>query len=153
MKRIYCVLLGFFLVTGYAAAVNMPSAPSYGVSASKTIPSSGYKKTTTNTYSKTNNIQTSFESNVGSAKTKIDSLAKQALKAAENHDNETLNVYVNKMREAGAEGFSNPQVLQKQTPHCPPIKIKVNGKQLSGSKCVMMAYLYKGKQYDVGYCK
>lgn len=156
MKKILLLLivLSTVLTLSAIAEVNMPSAPSYGTPYAKNTTSPSYKKTTTQNYfPKTNNTGVNSANNIGANNAKIASYAKQALKAAENFDNETLNIYINKMGEAGMESFTNPHVLQKQTPQCPPIKINVNGKQLSGSKCVKMSYRYMGIQHDVGYCK
>jgi hypothetical protein len=161
MKKI--LLLTFVLYTASAVSavqVNMPGEPSYGVSSgAKYNASSNYKKTTPannqNTYSNVEipKIDTSVPAGGDSTKATLDSLARSVLKSAENHDDVTMNKYIQKMMKAGAEGFSSPQIISKQTPHCPPIKINVNGRQMSGSKCALFSYLYKDKQYDVGYCR
>lgn len=168
MKKILSALLvlSTILTLPAIAEVNMPGEPSFGTPTTvntSSSPSSYYKKTTTtntqNNYPKANIPQLSTSttdsgtSSVGGAKSTLDSLAMSVLKAAEKHDNEGMNAYIQKMMKAGAEGFNSPQIISKQTPHCPPIKIEVNGRKMSGSTCGMFGYLYKGKQYDVGYCK
>ena len=164
MKKIVLLaILAAFATTPVMAEVNMPGEPSFSTPVTTTSsPSSNYKKTTTNTNSnyqsnypkvKLSQPTTENTTSAGSSKGALDSMAMSALKAAERHDKEGMNAIIQKMMKAGAEGFSKPQIISKQTPHCPPIKIEVNGKKMSGSTCGMFGYLYKGKQYDVGYCK
>lgn len=164
MKKIVLLaILAAFATTPVLAEVNMPGEPSFDTPTTTNVsPSSYYKKTTTNSnsnyqrnypkagYSQSNTANTGT---TGSSKGALDSMAMSVLKAAERHDNEGMNAIMQKMIKAGAEGFSSPQIISKQTPHCPPIRIEVNGRKMSGSKCGMFGYLYKGKQYDVGYCK
>ena len=159
-KILALVVLSTFITIPAIAEVNMPGEPSFGVPSSSTSsPSSYYKKTNTtnsyqNNYPKADLPQLNTTSSATSGgKATLDSMAMAALKAAERHDNEKMNEIIQKMMKAGAEGFSTPQIISKQTPHCPPIKIEVNGRKMSGSTCGMFGYLYKGKQYDVGYCK
>ena len=160
MKKILIlIIVSAFITIPATAQVNMPGEPTYGTSSTTkttTSPSSYYKKTTTsntqNNYPKVNIPQTTSSSSTGSKAT-LDSMAMAALKAAENHNDQKMNDIIQKMIKAGAEGFSTPQIISKRTPHCPPIRIEVNGKKMSGSKCAMFGYLYKGKQYDIGYCK
>ena len=78
-------------------------------------------------------------------KAKLDSLAMSALRAAEKHNNTEMQNYMIEIMTNGADGISNPNIISKATPHCPPIKIQVNGRQLSGSTCAIMGYSYKGK--------
>lgn len=161
MKKILTfMIISAFITIPATAQVNMPGEPTYGTSSTTkttTSPSSYYKKTsagnTQNNYPKANIAQTTSSTSGGSSKAALDSMAMAALKAAERHDEQKMNEIIQKMVKAGAEGFSTPQIISKQTPHCPPIRIEVNGKKMSGSKCAMFGYLYKGKQYDIGYCK
>ena len=155
MKKI--LILSMLLIgCNVLAEVNLPGAPSMYNPSNSTYetPSSQYKKTTgiNNTIPKLE-VPTSDIPPVDNTKAKLDSLAMSALKAAEKHDEGTMNQYIQKMATSGAEGFSTPQIIAKKTPTCPPIKMQLNGRQLSGSVCAQMGYLYKGKQYDVGYCK
>ena len=88
-----------------------------------------------------------------SVKKQLDSLALSALNAAEKRDDAKMNAYINKMVDLGATGGTDPQIMKKQTPSCPSVKIKLNSKQLSGSLCAKMGYEYNNQVYWVGYCK
>lgn len=88
-----------------------------------------------------------------SVKAQLNALSMQILAHAENHDNAGMQVYVQKMAELGVTEMCQPQVFQKQTPTCPPVKISVNGTVKSGSLCALTCYKYKGQEYEVGYCK
>ncbi len=153
MKKI--IILSALILAGAAvyAEVNMPSAPSFNTPVRNTNQSSAYKKpgAVTQTKQPTANLQQIPQ--VNSKKAQMDSLAMNALRAAENHDQQGMNSYMQQMMQNGIEEFCQPQVISKRTPHCPPIKIKVNGRMLSGSKCAQMCYVLDGKQHDVGYCK
>ena len=81
----------------------------------------------------------------------IESIVRQMLKAAENHQDTAS--YQMKLMKKGVTGMCPPQIISKRTPQCPPIKVTVNGKKLSGSKCSLTCYEYKGQQYDVGWCR
>lgn len=161
MKKILTItILSAFVTVPSIAQVNMPGEPTFGTTKpSASAQSSYYKKTNTTTnqnhYPPVDipkiNTTDSNSSNGGNAS--LNSMAMSVLKAAERHDEQGMNAIIQKMVKAGAEGFSTPQIISKQTPHCPPIKIEVNGKKMSGSTCGLFGYLYKGKQYDVGYCK
>lgn len=118
-------------------------------------PSDKYKKnvaypTTTATPTKTSSVTTPKPSG-DPVKAELDSIARQLLKAAENHQDTVP--YQMKFMKKGVDSICPPQIIYKKTPKCPPIKIEVNGRTLSGSKCALTCYQYKGKQYDVGYCK
>jgi len=86
-------------------------------------------------------------------KAQLDSLSMQVLAHAESHDNSGMQVYFQKMAELGVTEMCQTRILQKQTPSCPPVKISVNGTVKSGSLCAITCYTYKGREYDVGYCK
>lgn len=160
MKKIAAASLLFVLLltTSYAySETNMPGAPSFGTpkNVSSESPSSVYqkgiktnsiKKNTLNTISNTNN-------NEFSEKSQLDSIALSMLKAAENHDNSGLQSYAQKLMKKGVTSICQPQIIAKQTPQCPAIKIQVNGRNLSGDLCALTCYDYNGKTYDVGYCK
>lgn len=155
MKKI--VMLFILILAGAVvfAEVNMPSAPSFNTPSTKsnTNPSSAYKKpgaVTQNTQPQTNLPQIP---QVNPKKSQMDNLAMNILRAAEKHDQQGMNSNMQKMMQNGIEKFCQPQVISKRTPHCPPIKIKVNGRILSGSKCVKMCYVLDEIQQDVGYCK
>ena len=155
MKKIL-VLSMLFMGCNVLAEVNLPGAPSMYNPSNSTYetPSSQYKKsgTVSNTIPKLD-LPPEDIAPVDNTKAKLDSLAMSALKAAEKHDQNSMNQYIKQMATTGAEGFSTPQIVSKKTPSCPPIKMSLNGKQLSGSVCAQMGYLYKDKQYNVGYCK
>ena len=83
----------------------------------------------------------------------LDTVAMAMLKAAEARDNANMQKYFKKLAEAGVETYYQPQVIAKKTPKCPPIKMELNGKNLSGKLCAKTGYVYQGKTYWVGYCK
>ena len=108
---------------------------------------------------KVTNIKPSYSSgNVNKQTTtdinyKLDAIAGRALNASVNHDQAALNKCSQDFVNAGVENIYPPQVVSKKTPQCPPIKMELNGRTLSGSTCVKMGYIYKGKTYWKGYCK
>ena len=121
-------------------------------------PSDKYKKNisypSTQSYTRTQtptSYPTTKPSSENSKKAQLDSVARQMLKAAQNHQD--ISSYQKKFMDLGATGMCPPQVISKRTPKCPPIKINVNGRSLSGSTCAITCYEYEGKQYDVGFCK
>lgn len=118
----------------YKKNITYPSAPNYS-------PQTTTPKAYTNTQTATGN----------SKKAQLDSIARQMLKASENHQD--LLPYQKKFMKMGVTEICPPQIISKRTPTCPPIKVQVNGRTLSGSKCAIMCYKYDGKEYDVGYCK
>ena len=142
------VLLGLVLGLCFNSALaNYNPSDKY----KKNIPYSStqnYSKTTTSTPKA---YTTSQPASGDSKKAQLDSIARQMLKAGENHQD--LLPYQKKFMKMGVTEICPPQIIQKRTPKCPPIKIQVNGRTLSGSKCATMCYKYNGKQYDVGYCK
>ena len=75
------------------------------------------------------------------------------LKAAERRDENAVDMYIMKMMDIGITGLSDPQVIAKQTPNCPPIQMELNGRHLKGSLCAKVGYEFKGREYWVGYCK
>ena len=154
MKKIFILTVLIALGTIGYAQVNMPSEPTFGkANVKNSIPSSAYKKQSNQNYTNINNSSAQTSRPTGdSNKAKLDSLAMSALRAAQNHNDTSMQSYIEKMVQNGAEGFSSPQIISKKTPHCPPIRITVNGKTLSGNKCAAMAYIYKNKQYEVGFC-
>ena len=83
----------------------------------------------------------------------LDTVAMAMLKAAEARDNANMQKHFKKLVEAGVETYYQPQVIAKKTPKCPPIKMELNGKNLSGKLCAKTGYVYQGKTYWVGYCK
>ncbi len=86
-------------------------------------------------------------------KAQLDKLAKEMLKAAEERDNAALQIPFRKMAELGVQSVTPPEVHAKRTPTCPPVKMELNGRTLSGKLCARMSYEYEGKIYWVGYCK
>ena len=117
-------------------------------------PSDKYKKKVTYPTTTTTPKATTINKQIPSGdpvKAELDSIARQLLKAAENHQDTVP--YQMKFMKKGVDSICPPQIIAKRTPKCPPIKIQVNGRTLSGSKCALTCYQYKGKQYDVGYCK
>lgn len=160
MKKILIIstLITFVCVNSSIAATNMPSAPGYYKPASKTggNSSSYYRKDYKPKAAPTNITPPAVntpKSSSGSVKSELDQLAMSILKAAEKRDNSKMQTYVQQLMEKGATGMCQPQIISKRTPTCPPIKLELNGRQLSGSMCAMTCYEYEGKQYDVGYCK
>ena len=167
MKKILNYMLIATMVTlPVLAEVNMPQSPvknQQPVNYSSNS-SAYYSKNYLNNYKNNNSSHSSnsftlnqstsnLNSGVSSVKSQLDSLAMSALKAGEAHDDAKLNEYVYKMFNLGADEIYQPQIIAKQTPHCPPIKVMINGSQKSGSLCAKMGYKYKDKEYDVGYCK
>ncbi len=117
-------------------------------------------KTENNIVSETNNgtetiepVKTQSASSSNSSGGPLDSIAMAMLKAAEARDNATMQKHFKKLMEAGVETYYQPQVIAKKTPKCPPIKMEINGKNLSGKLCAKTGYVYEGKTYWVGYCK
>jgi len=136
-----------------AGEINMPSAPSYETSASgtSTCPSDKYLKKTSTTGVKSNTAQTVKKpAKTDPVKERLDSIATSMLQAGESGKN--ITPYVMQMQDLGATVYQ-PQIVRKQTSHCPAIKISVNGTVKSGSMCALTGYKYKDKKYDVGYCK
>ena len=104
---------------------------------------------------KNNNTQkaTSTSTTSSVSVSQLDAIAQRALNAAENRDQAGLNQCAKEFMDAGVNRVYPPQVVAKKTPQCPPIKMELNGTTLSGSKCVKMGYIYKGKTYWKGYCR
>ena len=132
-----CICANSALATGnpsdkYKKNISYPSAPSYSVP-------------------KTNSYNTTKPSGSSSTKAQLDSIAMSMLRAAENHQD--IGKYQKQFMQKGVTGICPPQIIQKRTPQCPPIKIEVNGRKMSGSKCATTCYVYNDKQYEVGYCK
>lgn len=148
MKKGTIIILILFLGIGYTLAtenpsdkykkqVTYPSTPSYPI---KTQTSQATKNTNSNT-----------GNDNSSQKAQLDSIATSMLKAAEQHKD--ISSYQMKFMDMGVTAICTPQIIAKRTPQCPPIKIQVNGRTLSGSKCAITCYKYNNKEYDVGYCK
>jgi len=162
-KNLLTLLIILLSISGsfVLAEVNRPSAPTYGTPAAITnsSPSSAYKKkVTTNNYANkkpvTNLSQTKLNTSGSSgAKSQLDALAMSALKEAEKRNNNGAQSYIQKMLDKGVTGIASPEIYAKRTPQCPPIKMELNGRNLSGKLCARMGYEYKGKEYWVGYCK
>lgn len=151
MKKILMIsAISLLVLLPVQAEVNLPSGPVYDKPVSYTPSASSKTQTQSQPQS---DYAGGYSGAASSSKGRLDSLAMSALRAAEKRDNAGMNEIMRKMMDAGAEGFSSPQIVQKRTPHCPPIRMELNGRNLSGSMCARMGYLYKGKQYDVGYCK
>ncbi len=81
----------------------------------------------------------------------IDSIAKKMLKAAENRQ-DTRSYQIQLMKK-GVSAMCPLQITAKRTPQCPPIKIEVNGRKMSGSKCAFTCYEYEGEKHEIGWCK
>lgn len=132
-----CLCASTALATGnpsdkYKKNVSYPSGPSY------TVP-------------KINDYSTQQATNSNPQKAQLDSIAMSMLRAAENHQD--IRKYQKQFMQKGVTGICPPQIHQKRTPKCPPIRLEVNGRKMSGSKCAYTCYEYNGKKYDVGYCK
>lgn len=156
MKKII-ILTTLMIASAVAyAEVSMPSAPSFGTpsNVTNTNPSERYKKTTTSTnYNQNKPVSLPESKPADPLKAELDSIAMSILRAAENRDQSKQQSYMMQMMNKGVNEMCPPQIISKKTPHCPPIKIKVNNRALSGSKCALTCYKLNGKQYDVGYCK
>lgn len=157
MKRM--LILTILLISGtvIAAEMNMPEAPTKSPYSNHSTNSSSAtnskNKAATNNYQKNTD---SYRSNLilsSNPKAQLDSLAISVLKAAERHDEDTADLYIMKMMHIGITGLSEPQVITKQTPTCPPVEIELNGKKLKGSLCAKVGYEFKGQEHWVGYCK
>ena len=120
----------------YKKNISYPSAPSYSVPSNVAVPT---------TYTPTEQYSGD------SKKAQLDSIAMSMLRAAENHQD--IRKYQKQFMQKGVTGICPPQIHQKRTPKCPPIRLEVNGRKMSGSKCAYTCYEYNGKKYDVGYCK
>lgn len=165
MKKSLSILTILLIGSSVFAAGNLPSAPTYGTpkSVSTSSPSSAYKKNVTSSnYSlpsaaevqkNLNSTSPSTSSSGSSVKSQLDGIAMSILKAGERHDDAGVQAGFQKMMKMGVTAVNPPQILSKQTPKCPPIKISVNGRTLSGSRCALMGYEYNGKHHDVGYCR
>ena len=153
MKKIFILLMILLLCSSAYAQENMPSEPDFSYEkARKRVVTPAYNKQASGVKSQANPVLTVRPTGDATI-SRLNSLANSALIAAENHNSSEMQSYIMQMMQAGAEGFSSPEIISKRTPQCPPIKILVNGQTLSGSTCARMGYLYKGKQYNVGYCK
>ena len=140
---LYSLVMTIVLFGAVSYAVNMPSAPvSYSRPVAKTP-----------AYAEAENPNAIATPRNSGGSQSLDSLAMSALKAAENRNNQQMNVYIRRMAEKGVTAINTPQIVAKRTPHCPPIRMELNGRQLSGSLCARMGYEYKGKMHDIGYCK
>lgn len=159
MKKILIISAFIILLSANnsIAATNMPSAPVKKPSVSKnnTNTSSYYKKNYAQQVTHKKIIQpANMTKNIEEpTKSELDQLSMSMLKAAENRDSNAMQIPFKKMIEKGATKICQPQIIAKRTPTCPPIKIQVNGRQLSGSMCAVTCYEYEGKEYEVGYCK
>ncbi len=161
-KFVLCSLVLALLavaVKGYCAT-NMPGAPVYGVqkNVSTANPSDKYLKKgnpRVNSVPVNNNLPNldALTNLSGSGNPQLDSLALKMLQESEKRNNSGMQKYAMKLFELGATKVCQPQVIAKQTPHCPPINIQVNGVTKSGSLCALTCYEYDGETYDVGYCK
>ncbi len=62
---------------------------------------------------------------------------------------------IKEMYNLGTNETCIPYVVRKRDDSTCPllIEIKVNGRTLKGNLCDYTCYKYKGKRYDVGYCK
>ncbi len=136
MKKFLLIMLTLCVSTSMAFAAGNPSDK---------YKKKGYTTTTQNT------PKINLQPTGDPVKAELDSLARQMLRAAENHQD--TKSYQMKMMQKGVTGMCPLQIQAKQTPQCPPIKLEVNGRKLSGSKCAFTCYEYKGKQYEIGWCK
>ena len=88
-------------------------------------------------------------------KNSLNSMGWSAIRAFENKNYDAADRYTTKMMLNGAESVTGPD-KRKYDPTCPysqKPEITVNGKTLKGNTCVKLTYVYKGKSYDIGYCK
>ncbi len=170
-KSLIILAAAVFLTAGSSfAAVSQPAGPNaqpktgaYSQSPSDKYLKPNYQKTyskpvtTPKTYSNStktpNSNSTSLNGN--SKKVQLDAIAMSILRDAESRKNGGVvnQSKMKRMMDLGVTEMCSPQIIAKRTPNCPPIKIKVNNRNLSGSKCAQMCYVLDGKQYDVGYCK
>ena len=167
MKKIFTtlLLLSFCVLPAIAVKVNepgppvkMPNPPAETAAKTKenpsdTNPAASNPAAASNVNTDTAAVSSSTGSSDNSVKSQLDSLAMSILKAAEKHDNKTSQQYFRKMVELGMNSYYQPQIVSKKTPQCPPIKMEINGRNLSGSVCAKMGYVYEEKTYWVGYCK
>lgn len=159
MKKFLILAMTTIAGIATAAEVNMPSStpiyfPEVKEQNYNIAPSTQqYKKTNyTKPQTPMTIAQPTATSNT-STKAQLDTLAMAALKAAERRNESEMQTYLRKMSEKGVTGISAPQIIAKQTPQCPPIKMELNGKMLSGSLCAQIGYEYNNQEYWLGYCK
>lgn len=143
MKKFIALTVLFLTGTVVTAEVNLPEAPI----------SAPYSYNTTKSSTRTFNNEVQKTSSQTTTKAQLDSLAINALKAAEKHNEADMQTYLYEMLEKGVTGLSEPQVIAKQTPNCPPIQMELNGRNLKGSLCTKMGYEFNNREYWVGYCK
>ena len=172
MRKIFTtlLLLSFCMMPAIAIKVNEPGPPIKmpgeltKTPEAKTQDTQANTKSETNSSAKTNtskdnhannNTETSYSSDDSGEpiQNQLKSLAMAILKAAEKRDNNAAQAYFQKMLELGITSYSNPQVATKKTPDSPPLKMELNGKNLSGNLCAKMGYVYEEQTYWVGYCK
>lgn len=155
MKKIIAIISLFLTGTVVVADMNMPEAPTAAPKVPYSSRVTAPSKTTTSTNNYQKNTGTS-ESNLilaSNPKAQLDALAMSVLKAAERRDENAADMYIMKMMDIGITGLSEPQVIAKQTPNCPPIQMELNGQHLKGSLCAKVGYEFKEREYWVGYCK
>jgi len=126
----------------------------FGISKIETVPktnptSAGTNITQKNSYKN----KVSDTKTVNASKQELDALAMNILVAAENRNNAEVQSNYRKMVALGIMEFTQPEVHAKRTPTCPPIRMELNGNQLSGDLCARMGYKLNGKLQEVGYCK
>lgn len=159
MKKILILSIFGMLIfsNNVYAVVNAPSAPSYKTNTTTKSNSSNSKYKKNTTYTKTPTIpkiNTNFSTaKPNSIEAELDNLAMLALKEAEKRNQSGMQNYIKQMMNKGVNEMFQPQIIAKRTPQCPPIRMELNGMNLSGSLCAKFGYIYNNEERWVGYCK
>lgn len=137
------------------AQENMPSEPDFSYEKTKSkVATPVYKedKQTSSDLPQSKPVITSRKTG-NTTVLNLNSLANSVLVAAINRNDSEMNSNIMQMMQSGAEAVSSPQIIFKKSDSCPPVRIRVNGKKLSGDICAVLLYLYKGERYEAGYCE
>ena len=165
-KHFTLLILSAIILTGsivLADVINMPGAPVMpekpkpeynGIYKHIDSPEPNYAQASNVNGYKSGASSNNISASGTSAKSQLDSIAMSILRDAENKKGGQVDQSkLKKMLDLGATGICPPQVVAKKTPQCPPIKMQLGNRVLSGSKCAQMCYVLNGKQHDIGYCK